>query len=79
MKVYQIMTPKGFETLPFSNLDHAYLYISQKGLPDYILEPLEISPGEKYRNWNTIYQKDKVFKGIVKGVIYSDHPEHLKA
>ena len=79
MKAYQILIPvEGCHTLPFDKLEQAENYTHQKGIKDYILQEVEISPGERFRNCNTIYEKDTVFRGIVKGVIYSDHPEHMK-
>ena len=51
MKAHQILIPvEGCHTLPFDRLEQAENYTMQKGFKDYVLQEVEISPGERFQH-----------------------------
>lgn len=85
MKVYQVYY-EGFEAVPVSRpFEHfedskklvSMLATNPAEFNRYSIVEVTIKPGEYYRSGNTLYLKDEAFKGIVKGVYYSDNPERI--
>ena len=86
MKVYQLYFDCGFETVPVSRPFESFedcktllckLAETPADFNRYSITEESIKAGDYYRNGNTLYLKDKVCKGFVKGVYYQGNPERI--
>jgi len=80
MRAYQIKVNGKPFSLPFTHHQDCIALLSKTKLEDVqaiLIEAVEIGVGDSYRTGNVVYRKDEVFKGVVSGCYYSDHPEHV--
>lgn len=77
MKGYQVYVNGEKVDVPHEH-DFTANYIKRKlevieKLENVTVKEVAISVGDYYRNSNTLFLKDSVWKGVVKGVYYADN------
>lgn len=80
MKAYQIKINNENFSLPFDNNKHCLIALAKLNFEDVRVvdvEEVEIKTGDLFRSGNTIFEKDSVYVGTVKGCYYREHKEHI--
>ena len=77
MRAYQIKVNGENFSLPFTHNNDVLVMLAKRADETTTVEEVKINVGDHYRCGNVIYQKDEVFKGVVRGCYYNDHAEHI--
>lgn len=75
---YLILVNERAVTKPFKSMVDVAMYVDTKQLKGIVIKEVELSEGDIFRSWNTVLRANGSCLGIVVGVYYEGHPEHIK-
>lgn len=80
MKAYQIKVNGNNFSNPFEHHEECLQLLAKVNFEEVetvLIEAVELQVNDYYRVGNVVYQKDDVYKGVVRGCYFADHAEHI--
>lgn len=80
MRAYQIKVNGENFSIPFAHHEECIKLLPKVNFEEadtILIEAVEVKVNDYYRAGNVVYQKDDVYKGVVRGCYFADHAEHI--